>query len=166
MAVISDLAQPVSEWRVQGVPLTAMLSVPASSASGGFQPRPVIFPRRVDLEGAAFRAWRDERAECSKFEMYQNPGPIQLSGPSAGRISKTITAKPSYLRGLDDLRKSLAKVSERCRPGCDPRTVRVAKRSLSTLNQILDELSGPADYIEQRETDNMAHFRSARARRS
>merc|ERR1711953_508348 len=128
-----------------------MLSVPVSSASGAFQPRPVIFPHHVDLDGAAFKSWCKERVTCAKSEMYQNPGPIQLSGSSAGRVATTIMTKFCYLGELEDLRENLAKVATRCRPGCDPRTVRVAKRSLSTLNVILDELSGHSEVIEQTE---------------
>jgi len=151
MAVVSDLSQPVQKWRAGGVPFTAMLSVPASTATGAFRPRPVIFPHRVDLEGAAFKLWCSQREPCANFEMYENPGPIQLSGPSAARVSYTISTKFSYLRELEELRKHLAAVHARCRPGCDPRTVRVARQSLATLNQILDELVGPSEAIEQRE---------------
>jgi len=151
MAVVSDLSQPVQKWRAGGVPFTAMLSVPGSTAVGTFQPRPVIFPHRVDLEGAAFKLWCSQREKCARLEMYENPGPIQLSGPSAARVSYTIMTKFSYLRELEELRKHLTAVRTRCRPGCDPRTVRVARQSLSTLNQILDELAGPSEVIEQRE---------------
>ncbi|CAE8598670.1 unnamed protein product, partial [Polarella glacialis] len=143
MAVASDLAQPVQSWRVGGVPFTTMLQVPPSSSTETFRPRPSIFPRKVDLEGGAFRSWLDVRKLCAREEMYENPGPIQLSGPSAGRVSSTIATRFSYLQELAKLREHLEAVSTRCRPGCDPRHVRVATQSLSTLNSILDELAGP-----------------------
>lgn len=79
---------------------------------------------------------------------YENPGPIQLSGPSADAPALTITSKFSYMRELDTLTEALAKVGKRCRPGCDPKTVRVAAQSLVMLNTILDELSGPPDAVE------------------
>eukprot|EP00443_Scrippsiella_acuminata_P042352 CAMPEP_0115298380 /NCGR_PEP_ID=MMETSP0270-20121206/68231_1 /TAXON_ID=71861 /ORGANISM="Scrippsiella trochoidea, Strain CCMP3099" /LENGTH=1200 /DNA_ID=CAMNT_0002716061 /DNA_START=49 /DNA_END=3651 /DNA_ORIENTATION=- len=151
MAVVSDLSQPVQKWRAGGVPFTAILSVAGASAAGAFRPRPAIFPHRVDLEGAAFKSWCKEREDCAKFEMYENPGPIQLSGPSSGVVSTTIMSKFSYLRELEDLRKHMSALASRCRPGCDPRTVRVATQSLATLNSILDELAGPSEAIEQRE---------------
>jgi len=151
MATVSDLSQPVEQWRVGGVPFTAILSVPGGTATGSFRPRPVIFPHRIDLEGAAFKQWTKQREQCARLEMYENPGPIQFSGPSAARVSYTILSKFSYLRELEELRKHLAAVHERCRPGCDPRTVRVARTSLATLNEILDELAGPSEVIEQRE---------------
>jgi len=146
MAVVSDLSQPVEDWRVGGVPLTAMLKVPAGSASGTFYPRPAIFPRRVDL-----KAWCAEREGCAKFEMYQNPGPIQLSGPSAGRIAASISGRFSYLQELERMRRHLSAIRMRCRPGCDPRSVRVATQTLATLQSVLDEFSAPGEEIEQRE---------------
>jgi len=148
MAIVSNLSQPVNSWRAGGVPLTAMLNVPVTTAAETFQPRPSIFPHHIDLEGGAFRAWFDQRVACAKSELYENPGPIQLSGPSADAPALTITSKFSYLRELDTLTEALAKVGKRCRPGCDPKTVRVASQSLVMLNTILDELSGPPDAIE------------------
>jgi len=148
MAIVSNLSQPVSKWRAGGVPLTAMLHVPATTAGESFQPRPSIFPHRIDLEGGAFRSWADQRADCAKRELYENPGPIQLSGSVADTPALTITSKFSYLRELDTLTQHLQKVGKRCRPGCDPKTVRVATQSLAMLNTILDELSGPPDAVE------------------
>merc|ERR1719203_1719231 len=151
MAIVSDLSQPAEKWRAGGVPFTAMLHVPHSAPGETFQPRPVIFPHRIDLEGAAFRSWLDQRTACAKGELYENPGPIQLSGPSADKKALTITCKFSYLHELEVLMANLAKLSSRCRPGCDPRTARVATTSLVTLNNILDELSVPPDAFETRE---------------
>eukprot|EP00930_Biecheleria_cincta_P068196 TRINITY_DN553_c0_g1_i1.p1 TRINITY_DN553_c0_g1~~TRINITY_DN553_c0_g1_i1.p1 ORF type:complete len:1199 (+),score=251.80 TRINITY_DN553_c0_g1_i1:54-3650(+) len=143
MAVASDLSQACEDWRVGGVPFTAMLSVPPLSPHETFFPRPAILPNVVDLEGEAFKSWRDVRSACARDELYENPGPIQLSGPSASRVSMSITSRHSYLNELAKLQKHLAHVTERCRPGCDPKQVRIATRSLATLNDILDELSGP-----------------------
>jgi hypothetical protein len=143
MAVASDLSQPCENWRVGGVPFTAMLSVPPLSPHETFFPRPAILPNVVDLEGGAFKSWSDVRSACARDELYENPGPIQLSGPSASRVSMSITSRHSYLNELSKLQKHLAHVTERCRPGCDPKQVRIAGRSLATLNDILDELSGP-----------------------
>jgi len=143
MAVVSDLAQPVQRWRVGGVPFTAMIEVPLHQPNESFHGRPAIFPHRVDLEGGAFKQWRQVRAACAREELYENPGPIQLTGASAGRVSMTIANRFSYLQELARLRDNLEIVSERCRPGCDPRQVRIAAQSVATLNAILDELDGP-----------------------
>jgi diphosphate--fructose-6-phosphate 1-phosphotransferase len=143
MAVVSDLSNSVELWRPSGVPFTAMLQVPHLSSHDTFRPRPAIFPQRVDIEGSAFRAWQSVSAACADDELYENPGPIQLSGPSAGRVSTTIATRFSYLQELQVLRENLDAVASRCRPGCDPRKVRVAKQSLMTLNAILDELAEP-----------------------
>eukprot|EP00928_Gymnodinium_smaydae_P016774 TRINITY_DN1634_c0_g1_i1.p1 TRINITY_DN1634_c0_g1~~TRINITY_DN1634_c0_g1_i1.p1 ORF type:complete len:1218 (+),score=330.49 TRINITY_DN1634_c0_g1_i1:532-3654(+) len=148
MAVVSDLSQPVEDWRVGGVPFTAMLRVPHSAPTDVVWPRPSIFAQHVDLEGPAFRAWREVRAECAREELYENPGPIQFSGPSASAVSTTIASKFSYVKEIARLRQNLNVVAERCRPGCDPRLVRVANKSLVTLTTILDELSDPATTAE------------------
>jgi len=149
MAIVSNLSQPVGNWLAGGVPLTAMLHAPATGL-GDASARPNIFPHRINLEGGPFRTWSEQRADCAKSELYENPGPIQLSGPSALAPSLTITSKFSYLRELDVLNQYLTKVGARCRPGCDPKTVRVATQSLSMLNTILDEMSGPPDAVEVR----------------
>eukprot|EP00913_Durusdinium_trenchii_P013233 g12421.t1 len=78
---------------------------------------------------------------CAAEELYENPGPIQLSGSSASRVTKTIATRFSYLRELRGLQRHLETLSVRCRPGCDLRQVKIACQSLATLNTILDELS-------------------------
>merc|ERR1712087_272736 len=128
--------------------MTAMLKVPQSTAGETHQPRPSIFPHRIDMEGAAFRMWFDQRLQCAKSDLYQNPGPIQLSGPHADDRALTITSKFSYLHELDGLTQALAKVGVRCRPGCDPKAMRVAAQTLGLLNTILYELSGPPAAVE------------------
>jgi len=144
MAVVSDLAQPVERWHVGGVPFTAMLQVPPTIPKESFRPRPGIFPRKVELESGAFRSWKEVRGACARDELYENPGPIQLSGASASRVTKTIATRVSYLQELKRLQRHLEALSARCRPGCDLRQVKVANQSLSTLNAILDELAEPS----------------------
>jgi len=140
MAIVSGLSKPVQEWRVGGVPFTVMLSVPRSLPHEVTQPRPAILPQPVDLEGKAWKSWCSMRGACAQEELYENPGPIQFSGASAGRIAVTIESKSSYIQELNELRENLEAVTARCRPGCDPRNVRVAVKSLATLNTIMDEL--------------------------
>merc|ERR1712050_156568 len=134
MAVVSDLAKPTEEWQVGGVPFTAMMRVPPAVPGEAAWPRPTLYPQRVDIDGEAFRRWRKVRQGCAEDELYENPGPIQFSGPSASRVSWTISTKFSYIKELGKLRENLAAVSSRCRPGCDPRLVRVANQSLGTLS--------------------------------
>merc|ERR1740129_1173531 len=140
MAIVSGLSKPVQEWRVGGVPFTVMVSVPRSLPHEVTQPRPAILPQPVDLEGKAWKSWCSMRGACAQEELYENPGPIQFSGASAGRIAVTIESKSSYIQELNELRENLEAVTARCRPGCDPRNVLVAVKSLATLNTIMDEL--------------------------
>jgi len=152
MALVSDLSQPPQDWRVGGAPLTAMLRVDHSPLQEVRWTRPTLFASRVDLHGPAWRQWCQVRAACAKDELYENPGPIQFTGPSASFVSTTIATKFSYMHELERLHLSIAEVSSRCRPGCDPRLVRVATQSLATLNGILNELSGPLQAVSVEKT--------------
>jgi diphosphate--fructose-6-phosphate 1-phosphotransferase len=143
MAVVSDLSKSVKQWKAGGVPFTAMMNVAATNEYQGNWPKPAILPQLVDLHGAAFQSWCKLRADCAKSEMYENPGPIQFSGPSSRFICDTITTRFSYIEELSKLHAKISEVSKKCRPGCDPRKVRVANQSLATLNSILDELTRP-----------------------
>ncbi|CAL1126702.1 unnamed protein product [Cladocopium goreaui] len=151
MAVISDLAHPVERWHCCGVPFTAMLQVAPQVPGESFRPRPGIFPRKVDLDAAAFSSWKEVRDSCAKEELYENPGPIQLSGSSASRVTQTIATRFSYLKELEGLQRNLEALRTRCRPGCHLRQVKVASGILTTLNSILDELSEhvvPTTFLE------------------
>jgi diphosphate--fructose-6-phosphate 1-phosphotransferase len=152
MAILSDLSKPAQEWRAGGVPFSAMMTVKPHMPHEKSRPRPAILPQQVDLEGAAFQSWCKVRASCAANELYENPGPIQFSGPAAERVCTTIATKFSYMEELSRLHEEIAEVTKKCRPGCDPRKVRVAKQSLSTLNAILDELTRPLANIPQFET--------------
>jgi len=147
MATVSDLSSPVEEWRAGGVPFTAMLRVPTAPRFHASRPDstvkeaiPAILPQCVGLSDTAFCAWKEQRETCATDELFESPGPIQLSGESAARITCTVDSKFGYVREHAKLRKLLDTVSEKCRPGCDPRKVRVASSSLETLNKVLDEL--------------------------
>jgi diphosphate--fructose-6-phosphate 1-phosphotransferase len=143
MANVSGLSKPVEQWRAGGVPLTAMMRVPPHLPHESHLTLPLIVPRAVELEGNAFMEWCKIRDQCAKEELYENPGPIQFCGPSAARNSKTIATKFSYIQELAALNDQMTSMAAKCRPGCDPRKVRVANQSLATLNTILDELTGP-----------------------
>merc|ERR1712032_1642470 len=84
MAVDSDLSRPTQEWRAGGVPYSCMLQIPPKGHPR--YPDPGMNAQRVDLDGAAFRAWKRVRTACAVDELYENPGPIQLSGPSASHV--------------------------------------------------------------------------------
>jgi diphosphate--fructose-6-phosphate 1-phosphotransferase len=143
MAVVSDLSKPVEQWSASGVPYTAMMSLPPMLVSDAERPRPVIFPASVDLKGSAFQQWCKVRADCARDELYENPGPIQFSGDTAASVCQTIATRFSYIQELIKLSENVADISRKCRPGCDPRKVRVANQSLATLNSILNELAAP-----------------------
>jgi len=141
MATVSGLSAPAEEWYPGAVPFSAMIRVPESHPTETARPQPTIAPHKVDLAGPAFKAWLAVRSACACDELYENPGPIQLSGRSASRISVTISSRFSYVQELRSLREKLGEISRRCQPGCDPRTVTIAAQTLKTLTVILDELA-------------------------
>jgi len=147
MAIVSDLSKPVEQWCTGGVPFIAMMEVPPVLSHETKQPRPAIFPALIDLEGNAFQSWCKQRTKCAREELYENPGPIQFSGETAGCACNSIATGFSYVQELSKLSENLASVAGQCRPGSDPRKVRVANQSLATLNLILDELTGPLTAI-------------------
>jgi len=143
MAVVSDLAKPVEQWSCGGVPYSAMMVVPRMAVSETNRSKPTIEPAAVDLKGNAFLKWCKVRGNCARDELYENPGPIQFCGASASSVCATVASRFSYINELSKLSDNLGAVAQKCRPGCDPRKVRVATQSLATLNSILDELSTP-----------------------
>lgn len=143
MANVSDLSKPPEEWKAGGVPFTAMMDVPPILPHEAFHARPAIFPGRIDLDGNAFQTWCKVRSRAAKDEIYENPGPIQFSGAGARNVCNTISTRFAYIHELEDLSDNLVSIAIKCRPGCDPRKVKVARDMLATLNLILDELTGP-----------------------
>jgi diphosphate--fructose-6-phosphate 1-phosphotransferase len=116
MAIVSDLSKPNSEWCLGGVPFTAMLKVPPQLPNEAVRARPAIFPSPVDLEGQAFKTWVSLRGKLAQEELYENPGPIQFSGPCSSSVSLTVRTKFPYLNELAHLQKSLAEVASKCQP--------------------------------------------------
>jgi pyrophosphate--fructose-6-phosphate 1-phosphotransferase len=76
MAVIKQLAKPVEEWQVFGVPLTMMMTMEKRKG----KLKPVIKKSLVDLEGATFKRFQKERDRWAREDAYRSPGPIQFFG--------------------------------------------------------------------------------------
>jgi len=138
MATVSDLAAAAEDWRAGGVPFTAMLKIPAP---GTGQSRPFIPSQRIGLNEAAFASWAELKAKCAISELFESPGPIQLAGPTANAITCTVASKFSYMREHKRLQKLIQEVTGKCRAGCDYRQIRVAAKSLDTLNEILNDMT-------------------------
>merc|ERR1712151_752214 len=106
MASVSGLAGPVDSWRCAGVPISSI----SSSTDEGVR----VVPARVPLQGPAWQAWKHIRNKCATEDLYNNPGPIQLSGCGCDSVTETLRlrasqwgAEKSYMSTLEDLRAKL-----------------------------------------------------------
>ena len=77
MSTLQRLAEPASEWRIAGIPLTSMMDIEERQG----KKRPVIQKALVDLEGEPFKLFTAHRDAWALEDHYCSPGPIQFAGP-------------------------------------------------------------------------------------
>lgn len=92
MCCINNLTSPVEEWKCGGVPIVSMLHFEVRKN----KKQVVIQKALVDLQGAAFAAFKQKRKGWSLNDLYCTPGPIQFDGP------KEITDTPSITLLLEN----------------------------------------------------------------
>jgi len=78
MASVRNLTRPAEEWVAGGVPITMMMNMEKRHG----QMKPVIQKALVDLEGAPFRFFAENREKWALETSFVYPGPIQYFGPS------------------------------------------------------------------------------------
>jgi pyrophosphate--fructose-6-phosphate 1-phosphotransferase len=78
IANLSDLHKPAEEWIAGGIPLTMMMNMEQRHGSR----KPVIRKALVELDGAPFRAFAENRDLWAVETRYTYPGAIQYYGPS------------------------------------------------------------------------------------
>lgn len=93
MAVVQNLASPVEEWRVSGIPISTMMTMEKRKG----KLKPVIKKALVDLDGSLFRCFAREREGWKSDDDYQYPGPIQFYGPQELTEEITITLQEQLL---------------------------------------------------------------------
>lgn len=76
MACVSDLTRPPIEWKIRGVPLTALMKIEVRKG----KEKPVIQKALVDLEGRPFLCFREQRERWKFEDSWCYPGPIQFFG--------------------------------------------------------------------------------------
>ena len=77
MAIVKNTTAPADQWVAGGVPITMMMNMERRSG----QDKPVIRKALVDLEGAPFKHFVENREKWALETCYIYPGPIQFFGP-------------------------------------------------------------------------------------
>ena len=89
MASIRNTTAPATKWVAGGVPITMMLNMERRHG----EMKPVIQKALVDLEGAPFKYFAENRDKWAMETCYVYPGPIQYFGPDEVKEQPTITLK-------------------------------------------------------------------------
>jgi diphosphate-dependent phosphofructokinase len=138
MATINNLKEDVAKWHASGVPITAIMQSDPSSSNP--QDRELRVPSaNIDLSSASYKAFQSTRAACSLGDLYENPGPIQYSGPTADTRPTTLMLEPyDYLREIQELYAALQRITDACRPGCSSTILQIATKNLHALTDTVD----------------------------
>ena len=89
MSIIRNTTAPAADWVAGGVPITMMMNMEKRNA----KMKPVIRKALVELDGAPFKYFAENRSEWARKTSYVYPGPIQYFGPAEVCDQPTITLK-------------------------------------------------------------------------
>ena len=78
LSKVSNLSKPAEEWVAGGMPITKMMNIERRHGAD----KPVIRKALVELEGAPFKFFAENRAEWAVETCYLYPGAIQYYGPA------------------------------------------------------------------------------------
>ncbi|MFI0434612.1 MAG: diphosphate--fructose-6-phosphate 1-phosphotransferase [Parachlamydiaceae bacterium] len=87
MCVINNLIAPAKLWEIGGIPIVSMLHLEIRKN----KQKAVIKKALVDLKGAVFNRFQQERSKWRLADDYCSPGPIQFDGPEKIVNSRTMT---------------------------------------------------------------------------
>jgi len=129
------LAGPVSDWRVEGLPLVDILSVVQSHAGVSAQ----VPSAPVDLQGKAMRYLVQQRKQWENGEDYANPGPVQYEGAAAKLITLTLQQEgEEYARLEKSVEMDCEYVLEAVRAGLDQKTVGMTASMLNAIKLAIE----------------------------
>lgn len=132
MATVSNLREDVSCWRAGGVPISALMT----TKNG--QGKPSIPNAKIDMNSPSYLAFKEQKTQWRAEDMYENPGPMQFSGPTANDIAHTLRLESfDYLSHIQSLYGALQDISAQCRPGCSSTVLKIATSNLTALTDIL-----------------------------
>jgi len=89
MSCIKNLSQDPSQWECFGLPLTTLLHLEERHGTR----KPVIQKALVDLKGAPFQHFTQNREKWALEDCFKFPSPIQFFGPSFITNSISLTLK-------------------------------------------------------------------------
>jgi diphosphate-dependent phosphofructokinase len=89
MASVRNLTEPAEKWIAGGVPVTMMMNMERRHG----HMKPVIQKALVELDGAPFRYFAENREKWAYETCFVYPGPIQYFGPSSVCDQPTMTLK-------------------------------------------------------------------------
>ena len=78
LSKVSNLSKPAEEWVAGGMPITKMMNIERRHGAD----KPVIRKALVELDGAPFKFFAENRAKWAIETCYLYPGAIQYYGPS------------------------------------------------------------------------------------
>jgi len=78
LSKVSNLSKPAEEWVAGGMPITKMMNIERRHGAD----KPVIRKALVELEGAPFKFFCENRAEWATETCFTYPGAIQYYGPA------------------------------------------------------------------------------------
>ncbi|HUX52205.1 MAG TPA: diphosphate--fructose-6-phosphate 1-phosphotransferase [Spirochaetia bacterium] len=87
LASVRNLSRPAREWQAGGIPLTMMMNMEQRHG----QMKPVIRKALVELDGAPFAAFEQNRNSWAVTTSYLYPGAIQYYGPDEVCNRPTLT---------------------------------------------------------------------------
>ena len=96
LSSIKNTTKPASEWIAGGVPLTMMMNMERRHG----EMKPVIKKALVELNGAVFKAFEQNRENWAMNDCYIFPGSIQYFGPSSVCDITTITLQLEQQREM------------------------------------------------------------------
>lgn len=140
LATINNLRAGIENWQVSAVPITALLE---TGGHRSLRTRAEVPTSEVSLSSQAYLNLEAGRREWETADFYENPGPIQYSGPCANAISQTLQSESfDYLRDIEALQLALDDIREACRPGCEATVLHVATKNLVALKEIIGMFHG------------------------
>lgn len=132
MATLSNLKEDISSWRAGGVPISALMTT--KNGIG----KPSVPSSKIDMNSASYLAFAEGKSQWAADDMYENPGPMQFSGPTANAISHSLRLESfDYLTHIQSLYDALQDITTQCRPGCSSTVLKIATADLTALTDVL-----------------------------